>query len=200
MMCKSRVIQRLARRVMRPASARRVADRAPLVRLPATYIEAARALADPAAFRRPAVLNRVDGGPSYEGTYPPLEAWSKAFLKELRRREIPFYLFEALRSRERQAQLKAQGRSKAGPGQSPHQYGLAVDLISATRYWDLTRREWDVIAAIGKEVARKRGLKVEWGGDWKFYDAAHWQVQGWRNIKGWPDMSDTQIKAALRAK
>jgi hypothetical protein len=55
---------------------------------------------------------------------------------QLQAEEIPFRIFEAFRYPERQAELYAQGRTKAGsivtyarPWQSYHQYGLAVDFV-----------------------------------------------------------------------
>lgn len=41
---------------------------------------------------------------------------------------VLFEPFEGLRDPERQAELRAKGQSKAGPWESPHQYGLAVDF------------------------------------------------------------------------
>ena len=56
-----------------------------------------------------------------------------------------------------------------------------MDIVHASRAWNLTKKEWDVLGSIGKEIARKRNLKMEWGGDWKFYDPAHWQIKDWRD-------------------
>ena len=61
-------------------------------------------------------------------------------------------------------------------------YSAAVDIIHATRGWNLTKKEWDVVGAIGKELARKRNIDIEWGGDWKFYDPAHWQIKSWKTL------------------
>jgi hypothetical protein len=60
---------------------------------------------------------------------------------------------------------------------------LAVDIISATKAWDLSKKQWDVIGCIGKEIARKRNLKIDWGGDWDFWDPAHWQIADWRKYR-----------------
>ena len=48
-----------------------------------------------------------------------------------------------IRSAAEQKRLRAAGRSKAGPWESPHQYGLAVDIIHATRGWDVSDRFWE---------------------------------------------------------
>ena len=106
------------------------------------------------------------------------------FLRELQKRGYPMFPFEFYRSPERQARLKKQGVSNAGPGSSPHQWGLAVDIVHFGRYWDLTRKEWEIIGAIGKEVARRRNIPIIWGGDFKsLWDPAHWEIAHWREIR-----------------
>jgi hypothetical protein len=177
------VIQRLVRRAKRraePKTVRLVEE--PIIKLPDTYQAAALSLADKEAFKSYQVVNRMVF-PSDVMTHPQIIQFAKAFQKELKKRDIPFYVFELYRSPERQNRLKAQGVSKAAGGDSPHQYGCAVDLVSATDFWALTRRQWAVIGAIGKEVARRKKIKIEWGGDWEFYDPAHWQIQSWRDYK-----------------
>lgn len=59
-----------------------------------------------------------------------------AWLGECSAEGLLIYVYEGFRSCERQSQLYAQGRTtkgrivtKAGPGQSMHQYGLAVDFV-----------------------------------------------------------------------
>lgn len=112
--------------------------------------------------------------------HPQIIAFWERFDAELAKRKYPFIAFEMYRSNERQNRLLKQGVTKAKGGSSPHNYGMAVDVVHSKRFWDLTRTEWDIIGAIGKEVARKLGIKVEWGGDWDFYDPAHWQLAEWR--------------------
>lgn len=180
----SKVVQRLVQRLLRRArpKARTLQEAQLTVRLPATHTQAAKSLVDLASFKNPKVLNRIDG-PDTGGCHPDLIDFYKAFQKHLRQHGIPMIPTEFFRTPERQAELRAEGRSKAGPWQSPHQYGCALDLVGATRFWNLTRKEWEVIGTIGKEVARKRGLKMEWGGDWDFYDPAHWQLADWKGYK-----------------
>jgi len=76
--------------------------------------------------------------------------------------------------------------TKAKGGQSYHNYGLAIDIVLLidkdgngtyeTASWDVKtdfdgdgKAEWQEIVAIFK----RHGW--EWGGDWKFYDAPHFQ-------------------------
>jgi len=89
--------------------------------------------------------------------------------------------------------LYAQGRTKAGAkvtnakgGQSYHNYGLAIDIVLLvdkdkngsfeSASWDIKtdfdgdgKADWMEIVAIFKRYG------FEWGGDWKFNDAPHFQ-------------------------
>lgn len=68
--------------------------------------------------------------------YPPFRERVLQGLKIAHEQGLMAYVFEAWRSRERQAFLYAQGRATPGPivtnaraGLSFHQYGIAVDLV-----------------------------------------------------------------------
>ena len=98
-----------------------------------------------------------------------------------------------LRTFAEQDGLFAQGRTKPGAivtkakgGQSYHNYGLAIDIVLLvdkdkngtfeTASWDLKtdfdgdgKSDWQEIVAIFKRYG------YEWGGDWKFVDAPHFQ-------------------------
>lgn len=98
-----------------------------------------------------------------------------------------------LRTFAEQDGLFAQGRTKPGAivtkakgGQSYHNYGLAIDIVLLvdkdkngtfeTASWDLKtdfdgdgKSDWQEIVAIFKRYG------YEWGGDWKFNDAPHFQ-------------------------
>src|SRR3990167_8385956 len=78
---------------------------------------------------------------------------------------LPFRLFEGFRSEERQAWLYASGRTrkgpiitKAAPGFSYHQYGLAGDwvlYINGKWSWDTSRKnmaKWQRLQEIGVEL------------------------------------------------
>lgn len=177
---------RLLRRVLRRAQKERepirlnVLDAA--VKLPATYIEAAKSLKEVRARKLAKNRDRMTVF-DQEGMHPDMIRFVKAMNKQFAQREYAMYPFELLRTPERQAKLYKQGRTKAMAGQSPHQYGCAVDIISCVKYWDLTPNQWEVIGAIGKEVARRLKIKVVWGGDWKFYDPAHWEIENWRDYR-----------------
>nr|QPB07458.1 MAG: hypothetical protein [Microvirus sp.] len=150
-----------------------------LAALPGSHQEAAQGLVDRGTADSISLSARTLKT-SIEGVDPDLLAFSQALLKELKRRGIPFFPHCYVRSGADQDSLYAQGVSKARAGESPHNWGMAVDLVHFGRFWNLSKKEWAVIGLIGKEVARKRNLKIVWGGDWKFYDPAHWELKDWK--------------------
>lgn len=96
--------------------------------------------------------------------HPVMREAVRLVLADCAARGLPFALFEGFRSRARQAELYAQGRTAqgpivtyAGPGQSYHQYGLAVDIVGfvvptgsnrAQWTWDRPQSEWNALHAI----------------------------------------------------
>lgn len=110
------------------------------------------------------------------------------------RSAVPFTITEGLRTKERQAQLVAAGASKTS--NSRHLTGHAVDLwpldpttlkplpsdaafkpgsaearAASNALWVGLRK----IAEVVKQVAKERGVMIEWGGDWG-WDAPHFQL------------------------
>lgn len=95
-------------------------------------------------------------------------------------------VISGLRSYAQQAALYAQGRTKPGkiltkapPGSSWHNYGLAVDLglFKAGKYLDeanprLSDRIYAELAALAKSMG------IEWAGEWKsFPETPHFQYR-----------------------
>lgn len=115
------------------------------------------------------------------------------------RSKVKFSVIEGLRTKERQAALVRAGASKTS--NSRHLTGHAVDLwpldekgknlpsdaayksgstearAASNALWAGLRQ----ISAVVKEVARERGVLIEWGGDWG-WDAPHFQL----NRKAYP--------------
>lgn len=86
---------------------------------------------------------------------------------------FPLFVVEGLRSKERQAELYAQGRTKPGKVvtwtlQSKHIDGRAVDLapmINGAIDWSDTKK-FDAIAKAMQDAGKELGVAVRWGADW----------------------------------
>lgn len=128
-------------------------------------------------------LNRI------KKLHPKLRDEVELIYRELIKQRIPLRITDTLRTFEEQEQLYAIGRTKPGkivtkanPGQSYHNYGLAVDFCLLTnqggeaswnRAADLNinqKSDWDEIVSLFKHYG------WEWGGDWaSFKDYPHLQ-------------------------
>jgi hypothetical protein len=114
----------------------------------------------------------------WAGTDQELKDFVRKFFNALRRADVPVYVHTAYRTPQLQEKLKSKGFSKVASG--PHQRGAAVDIVHAHYHWNCSNRFWDYMGAVGKQVINNNGYKIEWGGDWKFYDPAHWQLADWK--------------------
>lgn len=125
--------------------------------------------------------------------HPSVRDVAKLFLEEATAAGLDPRLQETFRSQDRQAQLYAQGRTapgsvvtKAKPGQSNHNYGVAFDVVPGSVIgkpnWAPEDPAWGRLGEIGKKVG------LEWGGDWKFVDRPHFQLSGanWRKMQNDP--------------
>lgn len=124
---------------------------------------------------REGVYRRPDG-------FAPILEFEGAFVRDCRRRGIPVFAHCVMRTAQEQQAMFDRGVTKARPGQSAHEYGMAVDIIHSVHGWAISKESWRILGHIGCEVAARIGVKVEWGGEWDFYDPAHWQLKGWREI------------------
>ncbi|TGB04678.1 M15 family metallopeptidase [Halobacillus salinus] len=113
------------------------------------------------------------------------------------------------RSSSEQQRLYNQGRATSGsvvtnakPGQSVHNYGLAVDFFLTTydgssATWTVNK-EWRRVAAIGKQ------LGFQWGGDWKtFRDYPHLDLAvglTWRDLRDGDRPSDERLNKGVAQK
>lgn len=126
-----------------------------------------------------------------EGAHPAILDFEPAFLRRVGKLGIPMFAHAVVRTEEEQRKAFLDGHSNDSPedGIWPHR-GTAIDLIHGTKAWGLSKRQWALIGHIGKEVARQRGLKLTWGGDFKpiidgvGWDPAHWEVTGFKAIAG----------------
>lgn len=89
---------------------------------------------------------------------------------------VDFGITEGLRSRERQKQLLAQGKSQTM--NSRHITGHAVDVVAylgSQVSWEW--KYYKQIASAFKKAAAELNIPVEWGGDWKtLKDGPHFQL------------------------
>jgi peptidoglycan L-alanyl-D-glutamate endopeptidase CwlK len=116
-----------------------------------------------------------------------LEPFVLAAQQAMTKHGVTIEVISGLRSWAQQAALYAQGRTKSGPivtkarpGSSWHNYGLAIDfgLFAKGRYLDSSdpRRASRLYAEIGALAA---SMGIEWAGTWKsFPEGPHFQ---WTN-------------------
>lgn len=119
------------------------------------------------------------------GVHPDILLFEKKFISKAKSMGIPLFCHAALRGDAEQTRLRNAGFSNAGAGQSPHQYGLAVDIIHGVLGWNLHRKSWDILHHIGLEVAVANSIPIKWGGHFNsIYDPAHWEHAEWPYLKG----------------
>lgn len=88
-------------------------------------------------------------------------------------RPLQWGLFEGWRSPQRQAEVVRTGNSQAQPWESPHQYGLALDLVPK----DASGWTWNVTASDKKafrRAAEAEGLSAHIKWDPLHVEARHW--------------------------
>lgn len=100
----------------------------------------------------------------------------KTIRRALALSEIDFGITEGLRSKERQRQLFASGKSQTM--NSRHITGHAVDVVAYRA--GVISWEWgcyEKIARAIKLAAQEMNVPVEWGGDWEtLKDGPHFQL------------------------
>ena len=92
-------------------------------------------------------------------------------------------IIEGVRSKERQEQLLAQGKTKTK--YSKHITGKAVDLAPYPINWE-DREMFHYMGGMLRGIGQSMGLKIRWGGDWdsdrdindnKFDDLVHVEIR-----------------------
>lgn len=132
-----------------------------------------------------------------KGVHPNLV---KVMMASITNSPVDFTITTGIRTTAEQKAIYAQGRTKAGPivtkadgvkNLSNHQdeadgkkdgLGSAVDLYpffegKVQVHHKDTIKNLKIIAKHIKATAVKLGIKIEWGGDWKFIDYPHFQLK-----------------------
>jgi peptidoglycan L-alanyl-D-glutamate endopeptidase CwlK len=113
----------------------------------------------------------------------PVYRMAERFLIDCHDAGLDIIVTCTLRTEEEQAALYSQGRTEPGqivtqakPGQSMHQYGLALDVVplrDGKCVWDKEDLLWQMVGNIGK------GAGLDWAGDWvDFQEFPHFQYTG----------------------
>jgi hypothetical protein len=122
------------------------------------------------------------------GAHPQIIEFERKFVSRMAKKHgVPMFAHNMVRTSSEQTKLYVQGFSQAQAGESPHNHGCAVDIVHSIKAWKMDERSWRMLGHIGMELADQLGIKIEWGGEWDFYDPAHWQLADWRSLKdGFP--------------
>lgn len=146
--------------------------------------DAPKRLSVPKAYFTSARYLRQHDRADWQQTDPQLQRFAARLIEAFKRKGIPLYVHTAFRTAATQRALHQAGHSKALWPNAPHTQGKAADIVHAAYHWEMTPSEWKLIGKVGKELAHNMGLNIVWGGDWSFYDPAHWEIANWRdNIK-----------------
>jgi len=122
------------------------------------------------ALKKPAVF--------VEDLQPLVKRQAKAIIDDMLMLGHEVRIVEGYRSKARQEALYAQGRTTPGrivtnakPGESLHNYGVAVDFVFRREGYDASKELWETLGTIGE----RNGFK--WGGRWEdFVDRPHFEM------------------------
>lgn len=148
--------------------------------------QAPQRLRAPNFMRTEAFLRQWDRA-DWQHVDPRIMRWAAKFQLEARKRAIPLYVHNAFRTLNEQREMAARGVSKTL--HSAHNIGEAVDIVHGVFHWEMTRQEWSLLGVLGRQVLdrlnaplrKAERLELQWGGDWSFYDPAHWEIIGWQD-------------------
>jgi peptidoglycan L-alanyl-D-glutamate endopeptidase CwlK len=132
---------------------------------------------------------------SLSGVHPDLR---RVIDRGLQDSPLDFAVIEGLRTKKRQEQLVASGASQTM--NSRHLTGHAVDLLPidpATGKGEFAWPLYDQLGPAVKTAAKKEGVPIIWGGDWKsFKDGPHFELD--RRVYGEGEWTATEAPARVR--
>lgn len=128
-----------------------------------------------------------------------LQLFAARLVEAARKENVPLYVHAALRTKEEQNAAYERGNSKLRWPRAPHCQGKAVDIVHSIYHWQLTDDEWRTLGHMGKKIAHKMSLRLNWGGDETIipapygdpadtfrWDPAHWEIHPWaQEIHEW---------------
>lgn len=153
---------------------------------PATaYPRALAAMRNPAFLKTPKYQEQ-QAGALRQGAHPHIVEFAEKLVKRGAQMGIPLFPLCIVRSYEDQMSAYVRGASKDSPadGLWPHM-AFAVDIIHGKLAYmekPIIYHAWEIIGHLGKEVANSMDIEIEWGGDWPWRDAAHFELKGWKDI------------------
>lgn len=143
--------------------------------------------------------------------HPKAQPYARALAEKAAQGGIQIQIVSGTRTYDEQAKIYAQGRTapgeivtKAGPGHSNHNFGVAFDvgIFVGGEYIDdledkgkydraLLDRKYAAVGALGKSIG------LDWGGDWtSIHDEPHFELRpGWAR-----SMSEGTMLTALRSR
>jgi len=138
--------------------------------------------------------------------HPVFREKAQELLARLAAENIPFRLFEGLRSPERQQYLYAQGRTRPGPivtrarpWTSYHQYGLAGDFV----LFENGAWSWNTSGASARYWQRLQAIGIQIGLEPLSFEMPHLQLAGLRiqdlAAGKYPNSGDASWEAALHS-
>ena len=124
-----------------------------------------------------------------DGAHPHILEFTDKLIGRGAQLGIPLFPHCIVRRYDEQVAAYTRGMSRDSPadGLWPHK-AFAVDIIHGVLGWmdnPIIYDAWAIVGHLGKEVAHSMDIDIEWGGDWKWRDAAHFELKGWRDME-WP--------------
>lgn len=159
------------------------------VPLDGEYFDAPQRLQRQAHFYSPGWLRQQDRA-NWSGVDPRIQLHAARLIEALQRCGIPAFVHCAMRTKAEQDAAFAAGHSKLQWPRAAHCVGGAVDIVHGVFAWDLSPMEWALIGKLGLDLHNRlmlglpeaRRYGIVWGGNWSFYDPAHWELSDWQRL------------------
>lgn len=155
----------------------------------ALHFSAPARLANASYIRSTAHLKQWDRA-DWQGVDPRIAFFAGKLQLKLQNMGIPVYIHTAYRTRAEQDDAYKRGNSKLQGDRTAHRVGGAIDLVHGNFHWEMSKQEWEFIGKVGKEVhcliqqslPKDDRFEIVWGGDWSFWDPAHWELKEWKTL------------------